>query len=240
MTTNILLLGGHGRISLLLTPLLLTNPSHHVTSVIRNPSHRREILALKETHPDKHPGKLSVLVSSLDDIHTPTDARRVLQQTSPKWIIWSAGAGGKGGPERTHAVDCRAAKCYIAAAVEEGSGVERFLMVSYVSSCRGYRSWWGEEDRRAADKVNLEVLPAYARAKIEADEFLAASSRRWEEEESDGDGGQGGERKWALCLRPATLTDEGAGRVLMGEFCPAPCGFHSCLLSTSNGAIRWG
>jgi nucleoside-diphosphate-sugar epimerase len=102
---RILLLGGHGRVSLHLTPLLLQK-SYEVVSVVRNADHRDEILALGKGKP----GKVEVLVNSLDDVKTESDAKRVLDQVKPKWVVWSAGAGGKGGPERTNAVDAVAAK----------------------------------------------------------------------------------------------------------------------------------
>ena len=106
MATRVLLLGGHGKISMHLTPLLLA-ASYDVTSVVRNAAHESEIMALKRT---SHPGKLNVLVDSLDDVATAADAQRVLDAVRPSYVVWSAGAGGKGGPERTKAVDEVAAK----------------------------------------------------------------------------------------------------------------------------------
>lgn len=104
--TRVLLLGGHGKISMHLTPLLLA-ASYDVTSVVRNAAHESEILALKTP---SHAGKLSVLVDSLDDVATAADAQRVIDKVQPSWVVWSAGAGGKGGKERTKAVDEVAAK----------------------------------------------------------------------------------------------------------------------------------
>lgn len=52
------------------------------------------------------------------------------------WIIGSQtcplGAGGKGGPARTKAIDMVAAKCYISAALASPN-VKKFLMVSYIA-----------------------------------------------------------------------------------------------------------
>lgn len=45
------------------------------------------------------PGKLSVLVSSVSDVKSEDDAKRILDQVKPDWVVWSAGAGGKGGAE---------------------------------------------------------------------------------------------------------------------------------------------
>jgi hypothetical protein len=95
---------------------------------------------------------------------------------------------------------------YISASANDPS-ITKFLMVSFISSRRGYPSWWTEEDRVAADKVKTEGLPAYYRAKVAADEHLAALAKK------RGKGFQ------AINLRPGTLKDEPAtGKVLLGMF----------------------
>ena len=83
---QVLLLGGHGKIALHLTPLLLAR-SWNVTSVIRNPEHEAEILALGKGKP----GKLSVLLSSLDDVKSQADAQAVLDKVRPEYVVWAAG-----------------------------------------------------------------------------------------------------------------------------------------------------
>ena len=83
---RVLLLGGHGKISLHLTPLLLAR-SWNVTSVIRNPDQKDEIAKLGEGKK----GKVDVLVSSLDDIKSETDARKILDLVKPNYVVWSAG-----------------------------------------------------------------------------------------------------------------------------------------------------
>ena len=100
-TTKVLLLGGHGKISLLLTALLLAK-SWHVTSVIRNPEHANEILSLAASATATTTsgssggggggGKLDVLVDSLDDIKSDDDARRVVEKVRPEIVVWSAGS----------------------------------------------------------------------------------------------------------------------------------------------------
>lgn len=37
------------------------------------------------------PGKLSVLVSSVEDVQTESDAKKILDQVNPDWVVWSAG-----------------------------------------------------------------------------------------------------------------------------------------------------
>jgi hypothetical protein len=55
--------------------------------VIRNAEHEAEILALG----NGKPGKLSVLLSSLDDIKSQTDAQAVLEKVKPEYVVWAAG-----------------------------------------------------------------------------------------------------------------------------------------------------
>ncbi|KAK5256672.1 hypothetical protein LTR40_010103, partial [Exophiala xenobiotica] len=156
---RVLILGGHGKVSLFLQPLLLAK-RWNVTSVVRNPEHEAEILALGK---DK-PGQIEVLVDSLDDVKEASQAQQVLDKVKPDYVVWSAGAGGKGGPSRTKAVDEIAAKAYISASLATPS-VTKFMMVSYIASRKGYPPWWSEEDKNAADHVNNEVLHNYYLAK---------------------------------------------------------------------------
>lgn len=85
-TPKILLIGGHGRVSLKLTPLLLAK-SWHVTSLVRNPDHKGAILSLA----NDQPGKLDVQVASMDEIKDEAEAGRVLDRVGADWVIWSAG-----------------------------------------------------------------------------------------------------------------------------------------------------
>ncbi|KAL4807170.1 hypothetical protein BDV18DRAFT_113730 [Aspergillus unguis] len=206
---NVLLLGGHGKISLHLTPLLLAR-AWNVTSVIRNPAHGPEILALKNKNT---PGNLNVLIDSLDEVKTASDAARILREVQPDYVVWSAGAGGKGGPERTIAVDETAAKAFIEASFAHPS-VKKFLLVSWVGSRRTKPSWFSDEDWAHSRNVFDKVLPTYAKAKLEADEYLTARAAARDKEVS---GGKGSVLD-AICLRPGTLSDEpAAGKVKLGK-----------------------
>lgn len=69
-----------------MTPLLLAR-SWNVTSVIRNAEHEVEILALG----NGKPGKVSVLLSSLDDVKSQADAQAVLDKVKPDYVVWAAG-----------------------------------------------------------------------------------------------------------------------------------------------------
>lgn len=94
---RVLLLGGHGKVALYLTPLLL-NRGWNVTSVIRNPAHESEILKFNDPEGrfsggDRggH-GKVNVLVHSLDDVKSVRDAEGVIEGVRPDYVVWSAGA----------------------------------------------------------------------------------------------------------------------------------------------------
>jgi len=83
---RVLLLGGHGKVALHMTPLMLAK-SWNVTSVIRDPSHKDEILKLGEGQK----GKVEVLVSSLEDVKSDEDAKKVIDEVKPNYVVWSAG-----------------------------------------------------------------------------------------------------------------------------------------------------
>lgn len=161
------------------------------------------------------PGKLSVLVSSVADVKSEADAKKILDQVKPDWVVWSAGAGGKGGADMTYAVDRDAAIAFTKASVHTQS-VKKFLTVSYLASRRGKPSWWSDDDEKAAKNMNENVLPTYYKAKLAADEVLTVLAKeRYDEEEKKGV--PVNERFGGISLRPGTLTDEKAGGVKVGK-----------------------
>lgn len=118
------------------------------------------------------------------------------------------GAGGKGGPERTFAIDRDAAKAYIAAATSTPT-VSKFLMVSYLGSRRLRPSWWTDEDWNASLEVNNGALKNYFHAKVDADEWLVAQADKRRR--------SGGKLFQAINVRPGSLTDDAAaGKVSLG------------------------
>ncbi|KAJ5229423.1 hypothetical protein N7489_010131 [Penicillium chrysogenum] len=194
---HVLLLGGHGKVALHLTPLLL-NRGWSVTSVIRNPTHENEILALGKGLK----GTLNVLLSSLEDVKSASDAQKIIDTVTPDYVVWSAGAGGKGGPARTIAIDQEAAKHFMTASFAS-PGVSKFLMVSYLGSRRKQPSWMPDDQWAGIVKTNTEVLPTYAQAKQEADEYMTALAAQRE---------AGVWTDAAINLRPGLLTDQPATR----------------------------
>jgi hypothetical protein len=237
MAQNILLIGGHGKVSQLLTPLLLSR-SWNVTSMIRSVDQKPTIEKLGQGQP----GKLSVLVSSVSDVKSEADANKILEEVKPTWVIWSAGAGGKGGASNTLAVDRDAAIAFTKASVNSPE-VKKFLTVSYLSSRRGKPSWWSDQDWQTAQKTNTEILPTYYKAKIAADEVLTVlSNKRAKEEESKSVPTES--RFAGISLRPGTLTDEKAGGVQVGKLgaggkTSRATTAHAILAALENGVRGW-
>lgn len=147
---HVLVFGGHGKIALLLAPLL-TARKDAVTAVIRNPDHAAEV-AETGARP---------LVLDVESADAAT-----LQETLAGYdaVVWSAGAGG-GSPERTYAVDRDAAIRSMDAAA--AAGVRRYIMVS----------WIGSTPEHGVDPGN-SFFP-YADAKLAADDHLRATALDW-------------------------------------------------------------
>ncbi|KAJ6780413.1 hypothetical protein PWT90_02300 [Aphanocladium album] len=197
---HVLILGGHGNIAQKLTPLLLRR-SWTVTSVIR----KQEQVPTIEKLGSGLPGKLNVLVQSIEDVASEQQAQDILNKVKPDYIAWSAGAGGKGGPEATYKVDRDAAINFVKAAAATPS-VSRFLLVSYNGSRRAAAPWWSAEEWDEYNKkVNYGILATYFQAKIAADEALYEATKK------------PGSSLTGICLRPGTLSDNPAGKVVLGK-----------------------
>jgi dTDP-4-dehydrorhamnose reductase len=83
---HVLLLGGSGRISQCLTPLLLQR-SWTVTSIIRNPD---QVASLQKLG-DNLSGKLNVLVRSVEEVKSEEQAKSLIDEVKPDYVVWSAG-----------------------------------------------------------------------------------------------------------------------------------------------------
>ncbi|WP_010146715.1 SDR family oxidoreductase [Serinicoccus profundi] len=116
---RIAIIGGHGKIALLLGPLL---SGHEVTGVIRNPDQASDLEA-------------AGLRPAVADVETMSTQQLTELLQGQDLVVWSAGAGG-GDPERTYAVDRDAATRTMDAA--EQAGVGRYLMVSYLGARRDH------------------------------------------------------------------------------------------------------
>ncbi|HAQ60070.1 MAG TPA: NAD-dependent dehydratase [Microbacterium sp.] len=147
---RILIIGGHGKVARLLTPLLVDR-GDDVSAVIRNPDHSADV---------EKDGARAVLadVAALD-----RDGLAALC-TGQDAVVWAAGAGG-GDPDRTYAIDRDAAIRSMDAAQQAGPA--RYVMVSY----------FGAGEDHGVPPGNSFF--AYAEAKSAADAHLRNSSLEW-------------------------------------------------------------
>lgn len=148
--SRIAIIGGHGKIALLLAPIL-AEEGHSVTCVIRNPDHARDVEAVGA----------KPVVADVEQLDTEGIAEILAGHDA---VVWSAGAGG-GSPERTRAVDQDAAIRSMDAAAQ--AGVHRYVMVSYCGAGMDH----------GVDPGN--AFYAYAQAKAVADEHLRATDLDW-------------------------------------------------------------
>ena len=86
MAPRVLLLGGHGKISLLMTPLLLQR-SWNLTSLIRSSSQESDVISAA----GKNTSNLVVKIGDLEAITSQADAQSILDETKPDYVIFSAG-----------------------------------------------------------------------------------------------------------------------------------------------------
>lgn len=147
---RIVIFGGHGKVALLLAPLLSAR-GDEVTAVIRNPDHVDDVRAA---------GAQPVVL----DVEHEDQAAIAALLAGHDAVVWSAGAGG-GDPARTRAVDRDAAVRSMDAAAD--AGVRRYVMVSYFGASRDHGI--------PADNP----FHAYAEAKAAADEHLRSSQLEW-------------------------------------------------------------
>ncbi|MCP2637083.1 SDR family oxidoreductase [Microbacterium sp. HD4P20] len=147
---RILIFGGHGKVALLLEPLLVAG-GHTVTAVVRNPAHEADVAGT-----GAQPLVADIESFDLEQLTNLISGNDV--------VVWSAGAGG-GDPHRTYAVDRDAAVRTMDAAA--AAGAVRYVMVSWIGS-------------RADHGVPADsTFFPYAQAKWEADQHLAGSGLDW-------------------------------------------------------------
>ena len=148
--SSIAIIGGHGKIALHLARIL-TDGSHTVGSLIRNPQQRTDITAAGATP----------VIADVENMTTEQIAQVLVGYDA---VVWSAGAGG-GSAERTYAVDRDAAIRSMDAA--RLAGVTRYVMVSYKGS---------RLDHGASQD---DGMFAYYEAKAAADEYLRETDLSW-------------------------------------------------------------
>lgn len=108
-------------------------------------------------------------------------------------------------------------------------------MISFITSRLEKAPWWTEEGWKEEKETSLKKLERYYKAKVAADQVLYEESKK----RSDFAG---------ICLRPATLTLEPAGKVTLGRIPLTPNGTSSrasvaqltaLLLDNTNVKTSW-
>ncbi|RSL92117.1 hypothetical protein CEP52_014003 [Fusarium oligoseptatum] len=196
MGRHALILGGHGKVAQILTQVLLRD-SWTVTSIIRTKDQVSQIENLAPTE------KLNVLVHSIENVQNFSEAKDLLSQVKPDVVVWGAGAGGKGGPERTFVIDRDATINFIKAAIET-PGINKFILISYLACRQRPPHWWNDASWKYAQEMQGGYLKSYCQAKLAADEVLLQEASK----RADFVG---------ISLRPGMLSDEPAGRVELGK-----------------------
>jgi len=148
--SHIAIIGGHGKVALHLARIL-TDGSHAVGSLIRNPQQGADITAAGATP----------VVADVENMTTEQIAQVLVGYDA---VVWSAGAGG-GSAERTYAVDRDGAIRSMDAA--RLAGVTRYVMVSYKGS---------RVDHGASRD---DPMFAYYEAKAAADDYLRGTDLSW-------------------------------------------------------------
>lgn len=148
--SRIAIIGGHGKIARLATPLLVAD-GHEVTALIRNPDHIHDVTK----------DGARALVADVEHLATDEIATAL---TGHDVVLWSAGAGG-GDPKRTRAVDYDAAVRSMDAAM--AAGIDRYVMISYFGA---------GPDHGVPDD---HPFYPYAQAKTDADAYLRTTSLTW-------------------------------------------------------------
>ncbi|SAM83396.1 related to UPF0659 protein C216.03 [Ustilago bromivora] len=190
---SIFVIGGQGKVALHFTRQAAAR-GHKIFSMIRQPENASD-LPSGPTSDSVQPVIASLEQSSVSDIAS------LFTKYSPNIILFSAGAGGKGGPERTKTVDEHGAiKVFDAieqSGIAKSDSFRRFLLVSAIDV----------RDKTKPPPSYLErsektrnAIGAYMDAKYAADKNLSGrSSFPW------------------FVLRPGGLLDEpGKGKVALG------------------------
>ncbi|KDQ56023.1 hypothetical protein JAAARDRAFT_318144 [Jaapia argillacea MUCL 33604] len=187
MAKKVVIVGGHGQVSLRLARLI--GPSNEVISLIRDPSHAAEI-----TEASAKPLLLSLEDAPVADLSVAFEGAEV--------VYFSAGAGGKGGPERTRKVDYEGAlKVFDAIEAVQGSK-PRLILVSAVDvrDLNKVPDYYTEEDL-AVSKRMWSAIPVYMQSKYDADKNLIQRTAF----------------KWTI-LRPGGLNNNpGSGTASIGK-----------------------
>ncbi|MFC8526201.1 NAD(P)H-binding protein [Nocardia sp. NPDC057227] len=148
---RVVLVGGHGKIALLLAGLLGERGDEPV-ALIRNPAHGAEVAAA---------GARAVLL----DVENTDAGQLAAALDGADAVVFAAGAGAGSGAARKYTVDRDGS--VLAATAAEAAGVRRFLQISSMGA--------GEPAPDGTD----EVWRAYLDAKTQAEDDLRGRDLDW-------------------------------------------------------------
>ncbi|GAA6027865.1 hypothetical protein JCM8097_001755 [Rhodosporidiobolus ruineniae] len=185
---RLVVVGGHGKVALHFARLAA--PSFHVTSLIRNPAHVDDITSRGAT-----PKELSIEDASVEQLAEAFEGAQ--------GVLFSAGAGGKGGKERTKKVDEEGAMKVFDAIERLPDPKPKLVLVGAIDTrdvSKPPPSRYTEKDIEESKKAH-EAIGAYYDAKLAADQNLhARTSFPW------------------IILRPGHLKDDApTGKVQLGR-----------------------
>ncbi|EPY54285.1 fungal protein [Schizosaccharomyces cryophilus OY26] len=182
--------GGHGKVSLLFTKIA-SEAGHVVYSVVRDYTQNEDI--------EKVNGRTKVC--SLEKA-SPLEIADLLKETRPDTVIFAAGSGGKGGVERTKAVDYEGAvKVFDAMKIAK---IRRLIMLSAIDNrdmTQPPPTHYTAADIDLSQKIHKSI-GAYYYYKFLADQELVRRSN---------------DIDWTI-VRPSGLTDEDSdGKIAIGK-----------------------
>lgn len=143
---NVFVVGANGQIGQHVVDLLKNSNEHHVRAMVRKPEQAETL---------KNKGVEAVLADLEDPVSKLVEAAK-----GSDAIIFTAGSGGKTGPDKTLLIDLDGAVKMVE--VAEQLGIDRFVMVSAFQA--NHREHWNE------------AIKSYYVAKHYADRALLASS----------------------------------------------------------------
>ncbi|KZV75833.1 NAD(P)-binding protein [Peniophora sp. CONT] len=196
-TTQVVIVGGHGKVALRLAKLLANTNKHSVTSIVRNEDHVPDLKAVSSAiHP---------LVLSLEDGPVSEFAKAF---TGKDVVVFAAGSGGKGGVEGLVKIDYEGAlKVFDAIEAVEGNK-PRLVLVSAVDSRDtdgSIPSHYSEVDIETSKQMRVSI-GKYMEMKYLADKNLSKRTTF----------------KWSI-IRPGFYDDEpGTGKATIGRTHIAP------------------
>ncbi|KAF4963822.1 hypothetical protein FSARC_8182 [Fusarium sarcochroum] len=197
-TRHVLVLGGNGQISRLLTVILLKK-SWTVTSLIRTADQIDDLKKISEGLPGTH----KIAVHDLGKIDSQEKAAAILEEVKPDSVVFSAGAGRGSDQDTIIRIDRDAAIFFTRASVAN-KAISHHLQVSYLGARREQAPWWTAEDWEGWKKVNSTFLGPYYEPKVAADEALVTEAKKRDD-------------LTAVSIRPGGLTDKDEGGVLLGQ-----------------------